>query len=74
LPAGLASIGERAFASTSSLKQIYIPESVTVIGSYAFDESSGIQEVYCQIPNEPAGWSIDWIYNSGLAVFGVTVN
>ena len=46
LPEGLGSIGKRAFCQNEKLTYIYVPDTVTEIGSYAFERCTGLQSFY----------------------------
>ena len=40
---------------------IYIPNSVTTIGSHAFRDCSNLT-IYCEASSKPSGWGSDWNY------------
>jgi len=48
VPAGVTSIGAKAFEDCRSLTSVTIPASVTSIGDYAFDSCYSLTEVYFQ--------------------------
>ena len=43
LPEGLGSIGQRAFCQNEKLAYLYVPDTVTEIGAYAFERCTGLQ-------------------------------
>ena len=45
IPAGLTSIGDRAFYGATSLSTITIPASLSSIGDYAFEEATSLPSV-----------------------------
>lgn len=56
LPNTITSIGDNTFAWTS-LDKVYIPNSVSEIGSGAFTESNLI---YCEAQSQPKDWDESW--------------
>ena len=48
IPNGIKSIGDGAFDSNSSLKEITIPDSVTEIGASAFSYCTNLERLICQ--------------------------
>ena len=56
-PPGLESIGPRAFADCPGLRQILIPESVTLIDETAFENCGGETEIWAPSGSEAAGFA-----------------
>ena len=57
LPNGLTTIEAYAFNSCTLLKEIYIPLSVSYIGSSAFEHyGEQVVSVFCEAPSKPDGW------------------
>ena len=71
IPNSVTSIDRSAFYDCSSLTSILIPNNVTSIGDYAFEGCSYLT-VYCELENQPSGWSLDWNYSNCPVVWGHT--
>ena len=68
---GVTEIGDGAFMGCEELKSLYIPDSVTRVGSYAF-AFSGVTDIYLQAEDVPYGWKADWLAECDATVhFGV---
>ena len=52
-------ISNSAFFLNAQITSIYIPDSVTTIGEYAFYECSKLT-IYCKVPSKPSGWDDNW--------------
>lgn len=71
LKQGVTEIGDGAFIDCLHLSSIYIPSSVTYVGSYAF-AYSGITDIYFQSETIPDGWAEDWLAGCSATLhFGV---
>ncbi len=69
---GTKCIASQAFKDTANLISIVIPESVTVVGDYAF-AYSGLTSIKCGAASQPAGWGSDWkTYCSAEVTWGYT--
>jgi hypothetical protein len=60
IPDNVASIGECAFRSCTSLVAINIPKSVDYIGSCAFENCNANLVITCRHTSMPDTWSSDW--------------
>lgn len=58
VPDGVTTVARYAFYS-SSLSELFIPETVTVIEGYAL-EGCGALTVYCAASEKPSGWDENW--------------
>lgn len=69
---GVKFIGEGAFAGTS-ITSIYIPNSVEVIQSYAF-EGDKLKTIYCESESKPDGFEENWDYSDPMpnVIWGYT--
>lgn len=67
---GLTSIEDYAFLGCECEK-IYIPLSVTAIGTEVFWNYGNI---YCEAKSKPNGWSSNWSYYNGNIIWGYTKN
>jgi hypothetical protein len=47
------------FNNVSSLESIFIPNSITIIPAYAFQECYALT-IYCEAESKQEGWSTDW--------------
>lgn len=56
----IASIYSYAFEKCG-LKNLFIPTSVTVIGTRAFYRCDDLI-IYCEIDSQPEGWNLNWNY------------
>ena len=52
-------IADNAFYKCDSLTSIYIPNSVTTIGEWAFLGCSNLT-IYCEASSKPSGWISNW--------------
>ena len=52
-------IGENAFLGCTNLKYAVIPQSVTKIGSWAFESCSSELMIYCEAETMPSGYYVD---------------
>ena len=59
IPLGVVSIETQAFSWNNRLNYVYIPISVTSIGSSAFNGSISLR-IYTSHPNKPADWDNFW--------------
>ncbi len=59
IPKNVREIDSNAFAGCTSLKEITIPIGVERLGETVF-QNSGIRDIYCEINEEPRGWSYHW--------------
>ena len=55
----VTTVNASAFSYCSGLTSITIPDSVTVMGQYAFRNCSALI-IYCEVASKPSGWSSDW--------------
>ena len=66
----LTTIGTRAFSKNNALT-IYIPETVTTLGSLVFEYTT--IKVYVEAENKPVGWDSNWDskyqYNSDVDIY-----
>ena len=69
LPNGFADLGECGFYDCKNLKSIVIPISVTNIGDDAFYSCSNLT-IYCEVEEQPKGWSYDWNSSNCPVVWG----
>jgi len=69
----LESIGMWAFQRCTALEYIFIPNSVTDIGIFAFNEWTSAQAIYVQThTSKPAGWHPSWLRDcDAQVVWGV---
>ena len=61
------SIGEGAFEDCTALDYIIVPESVTEMGRYVFQNTA--LTVYCVAQSQPEGWSPDWSFDVDVVVW-----
>ncbi len=56
-------------------KAIFIPDSITHVGSFAFSNDS-IKNIYCEAPSKPSGWDSSWkaFWNSAKVHWGASVD
>ena len=59
---GGESIAASAFSGCTSLTSINIPDSVTSIGEYAFQNCTALT-IYCEAASKPSGWNRTWNYS-----------
>jgi len=69
LPDGLLSIGASVFYN-SPLTSVFIPETVTYIGAFAFQHIDGLT-IYLETESQPETWDGDWNEYNTL-VWGAT--
>ena len=55
----VTTVNASAFSYCSGLTSITIPDSVTVMGQYAFRNCNALI-IYCEVASKPSGWSSDW--------------
>ena len=68
----VTSISPEGFYNAHYLKEIFIPDSVTFIGSYAFYQCSSLT-IYCEASSEPSGWDSYWNRSGRPVYWGVTL-
>ena len=56
----LTGLNKGAFASCGSLTSITIPNSVTSIGDWAFNNCSSLKTINCEAESQPEGWDNRW--------------
>ena len=62
------------FGCTGLNGTLYIPSSVTTIGSQAFDGTS-LKEINCEAISMPQGWSSNFVTNESILInYGVSMN
>ena len=66
---GVTTIGDSAFASCIDMEPIYIPSSVTTVGSGAFTNFSHL--IKCQSTTKPVDWQSDWADTDAAVMFGL---
>ena len=59
IPSGVSEIVDEAFLGRSSLTSVTIPDSVTSIGMYAFEDCKNIT-IYAKAKTKPSGWDSNW--------------
>ncbi len=64
----VTSINSRAFYDCDDIILVTIPESITTIGSDAFNGCSYLTDIYCKTTSKPSGWSYYWNYNCNATV------
>ena len=69
-------IASNAFRNNDTITSVIIPNSVTIIGNFAFRSCSNLT-IYCEASSEPSGWSSYWndsdrpvIWNSYKGIHG----
>ena len=60
IPDSVESIGESAFNGCDGIKYFWIPDSVKSIGRYAFNGFGNKSAIFCEVPERPQGWNVDW--------------
>lgn len=68
LPNGVESIGYQAFAECAKLSEVSIPESVTEIGAYAFDQTALYLEQVTDDEVETLVYVDNWLVSTSRAV------
>ena len=72
LPDSVEVICYQAFGYCNNLKEVYIPDSVKVVGSDIFAGAYG-GKIYCEAPFLPEGWNSDWrIGHKDMVYWGYT--
>ena len=69
----LLSIGKSSFAMCEKLKEIYIPSSVEMINSYAFNGCTALTIKY-ELLVIPTTWDKDWNYSNCSILTGCSKN
>jgi|GEM_PF-1017847 len=78
IPDTVTRIGYNAFSYCQGLTEITIPASVEIMENGVFWDSHNLQNIYCEISEEPDSWEYDWagacpasIWFGGVLTVGV---
>ena len=66
LPDSLTSIGNYAFSGCSRIEKLVIPYNVAQVGERILD-AVGKTKIYCEVPQKPANWDLNWNYTQNNA-------
>ena len=56
----MTSIGDYAFANMELITKVIVPDIVTEIGKNAFQGSTNLGNIYCEVDEKPKDWSNSW--------------
>lgn len=61
-------IADKAFKDCTEITNITIPDSVTIIGKYAFNDCPNLT-IYCEVSSKPSGWDRNWNNDNRLVIW-----